>query len=1825
MNEAILDRKIKAWEDQLLDLGKRNKMISFRESKRATLKILKPGFDELYQQIVVDEKELTFQKAIDRDSDVRVYSILSLLDKLSCPMEVNIGDIRAEGTLPEIKKTLKHLRSKARLALDEQGTNILYLVFGFIEWREKGSRSADSWVKSPLILVPVTLTLPSLNAQYSLQKHEDEVVVNPTLAYLFERDYGISLPEFDSDKDTLEGFMQKMESLVDERGWRIARECSIGLVSFLKISMYNDLIRNEDQLKINPIIRAFAGERNEVNTVDGDAYAFDHDACRAVDSFQVLDADSSQQDAIALSQKGVSFVMQGPPGTGKSQTITNIIAQALADGKKILFVSEKMAALDVVYRRLHDVHLADFCLSLHSHKANKKEILDQLGANLSLQRIKVKDEEMAKLTRLDMIREQLKAYVHDIHQTIMPLEMSLYEVYGAILELGSLPDIEIHLDDVDKLTKDDVNRLALLVMNLDKAQDVLGPRWYKNPWQGILGSYLEVSQKRDLQNKLQDAIRILSAIEECRLVDKSLADILSVDSLDAFWELYEHACHCNAIPNGWFHRPIEQEERLVRVLCERKHTIDNLSKELTDKYGHEFFEMSGQSVATELTSSMRKYLGVLRSKDEADTAFGFMEDDLQQLLLLHKNCHLLADTLNVLSAEYQLMIQCDFDSVDVVLTICEMLLEKRNLTDWYFSEPKTEQLLQYVAGLRKKLHNLVEQKKRICNRYADDILENKGIKQILAQFTSAESELGSLISVDRMTYSALCNIVDFDQGYLQDIEATLNHFTFAEMLSNYNLPYPSTIAEVKTHISAIERVQHNKVVPSWHSASSRNKAKTLLRDVMSKSGKLAKKKKKLKEFFLQFGVVIDVDTMSEADVAKLQHADKVIAEADAIVPCCNNDSAYSLLDTIEQKAEAFSGIVEKISALRTDYRIIDSFDNFELLAALRTYRDAVVLSAPCSAWATSKEEAFAILEQVMELASKLKAQRNQLLDTCEETVFALDYAGILNRFKVEYTNFFKIFKSSYKEDTKQIRLVFKKVRKKIPDDEIIALLHALRQYNEDLREYQMLSSQIAKSLDIQEYDIGFDWDNVKKRLDAFDVVSKIFKDDSATYRFIVGNYWNNVYDILVSYDELNTWFVDNKEAKKYYASLYMGPDTDTTKIRDDLCHARDISTIFASVERYIEYMLPGVASQNVQDAKKYATDIVDARAWFTSQSHDIKEYTGITYDESYGEWEEIFSQLEIFNGIVSDIGEDVGYALAAKYREDRTLIDNHLAVLQRITLISEHAQSVYHVAADSPDINTMNIKQLIGDIRTIIDNATLLKSVYESISAYCPEGYYALSADEIKNDLSAILLYQHNRDNLPSIEDEAHEKLGEEYKGFSTNWDSITANIAFCNKVIQFLSGDISAEMRAAFVSGSSLYSDTQVVELRNYLSTARKIESTFPTLGAERDLNAKIKVLADLCAALKSAIKTKTAIASSAYSECSYSGIVDDLGKLALVQESQTAFDGDLAKAKKILPKFTFDSNTDWDCMVEIFNHLRQVKRAISAGSIDTEIMQFVTNDIPGITVTAYNEQIEKLIHNKQLITTITGLFDNKTLLETYSFAKLTRRFRNCNEQFSTMDAWIDLRDCKKACVDNGLEEFIVTAEDTYYPAGMLKDVFMKSFYYEWFEKVCAGIESVSTFRVRTQESRVETFRELDAHQLPVDQMRIREKLIRGMPSKHNFGRATDEMSILLHELNKKRKIMPLRKLFRTIPNLLLKLKPCLMMSPLSVSYFLEAETYRFDMVIFDEASQIFPQDAIGAIFRANQVIIAGDSKQLPRPTSSLPIQAMMQTLTMRTMKRKK
>lgn len=599
MSEALLDKKFGYWQNQLLDLGKRNKMISYRETKRATLKLVEPEFEELFNRIAVNEEELTFQSPVDKNSDIRTYSVLSLLETLSCPIPVNIGDIKADGSILERQKTLKQMRSKSRLALDEQGTNILYLVSGFVEWKEKNDTSSP-WIKSPLILVPVSLVLESINTPYILKKYDDDIVVNPTLAYLFEHDYGITLPTFDPDEESLNEFMNSMEKLVDRKGWRVIRENSLGLVSFLKINMYKDLCNNEDNVKSNPIIRAFAGEDSELDEIPEELYNYDHDSIPSIDTYQVVNADSSQQDAILLSQKGVSFVMQGPPGTGKSQTITNIIAQGLADGKRILFVSEKAAALEVVYKRLSEVHLDDFCLALHNYKANKKEVLDELAKSLELSPIKVKAEETAKLTELDTLKEFLGQYVSDIHEEKMPLEMSLYEVYGALVALEDTIELPLEIKSAENMTKDQVNRLGLLVVDFDKAKNNLGEQWYKNPWNGTNIVNVTYDLTNQINEKLTHTLHnIKSVIDDFEKIDNTdnMQVIANLENISVYLELIKKCSESEAIPTGWIddNDILSRAQNTAKELAEKEAAVIRNRKYLDELFTSGFYLIDAES------------------------------------------------------------------------------------------------------------------------------------------------------------------------------------------------------------------------------------------------------------------------------------------------------------------------------------------------------------------------------------------------------------------------------------------------------------------------------------------------------------------------------------------------------------------------------------------------------------------------------------------------------------------------------------------------------------------------------------------------------------------------------------------------------------------------------------------------------------------------------------------------------------------------------------------------------------------------------------------------------------------------------------------------------------------------------------------------------------------------------------------------------------------------------------------------------------------------------------------------------------------------------
>lgn len=472
-----IEQKVEVWKNKLLDLGKRNRLINYRETKRSTLSIKNPEILDFWESFVVNGNPLEFPYYCETQEEMSAECDVANELPIS-------SDVTTNQNVKELQRTLRNLRNKAKMAIEEQGINILYLAFGFLKWNEADYSTEQ--ILSPLLLVPVSLTVESISSPFVLQMTDDEIVVNPALKYKLENDFGLIFPEFDEELG-LENYLNAVQKVVKNNNWTVVSEVGLSLFSFLKINMYSDLAKNKENIVSNPIVRTIAGDTSAAQHIPEELNDYDFDKkLRPVDVFQVVDADSSQQEAILCAKKGVSFVLQGPPGTGKSQTITNIIAECLADGKKVLFVSEKMAALDVVHKRLTSAGLDDFCLVLHSHKANKKAVLDQLQKALNLARNKAQlsDEAYMKLETLYQDKEKLNQYAEQIFEIVRPLNMTIYQVNGMLAELNDYPDLIFSIADIRRTSLEKYHRYLYVLNAFQNTIGKMSEDFDSNPWRG---------------------------------------------------------------------------------------------------------------------------------------------------------------------------------------------------------------------------------------------------------------------------------------------------------------------------------------------------------------------------------------------------------------------------------------------------------------------------------------------------------------------------------------------------------------------------------------------------------------------------------------------------------------------------------------------------------------------------------------------------------------------------------------------------------------------------------------------------------------------------------------------------------------------------------------------------------------------------------------------------------------------------------------------------------------------------------------------------------------------------------------------------------------------------------------------------------------------------------------------------------------------------------------------------------------------------------------------------------------------------------------------
>jgi very-short-patch-repair endonuclease len=432
----MIKQKLERARQDLIDKGLRhNPLLNFKLSKAKGVAVVDGDSATVYASLVVDEKGLVFASNTYRGTKNVLHTDYD------------------DDTL---QKRLLKTHSDARTYIEERGVNVLYLALGMLHWYEEASSSTE--LRAPLLLVPVKMERSSASDAFVVRYSNEDIEENISLAARMT-ELGLKLPAIeDKDEIDVDAYFDQVERAIKtQRRWRVERsEIALSLFSFSNIFMFRDLVPEnwctETSPNGSPIIESLLGSGfgADVPSISEDEYLDKHIAPDVLR--QVVDADSSQALAMLDVKRGMNLVIQGPPGTGKSQTITNIIADAVADGKKVLFVAEKSAALDVVKRRLSKVGLGDLCLELHSHTANKKALLEELRRTHQLGRPVA--SKGWSLQNYKANRDALNEYCLSLNTDIEGTSWTPHQLIGKLAGVRarnihqSIPDAELPASDV---------------------------------------------------------------------------------------------------------------------------------------------------------------------------------------------------------------------------------------------------------------------------------------------------------------------------------------------------------------------------------------------------------------------------------------------------------------------------------------------------------------------------------------------------------------------------------------------------------------------------------------------------------------------------------------------------------------------------------------------------------------------------------------------------------------------------------------------------------------------------------------------------------------------------------------------------------------------------------------------------------------------------------------------------------------------------------------------------------------------------------------------------------------------------------------------------------------------------------------------------------------------------------------------------------------------------------------------------------------------------------------------------------------------------------
>ena len=775
--EKNIEKRLHVWKEKLIDLSKRNRLLNFKFSRFLTLKIIDEQPPEVYKSLVKEIQSLDFLPIKENDENILEKDKKSIKE-LNEGIEFNAQEFKEydatqlnqkhsdkylQTALPiqDLNKVLNKISTTARATNDDLGYNVLFLALGSIIWYEKDS--SDEPMEAPVILVPIEIKRKSVGQPFTIKYNEDSIILNPALTLKLKRDFGINLEDINVDEEEINPidiFVKVQNKISKNARWKLLNNIYIGLFSFAKFVMYKDLEEYEDIIKNNKFVETICGLNNDkqVSTEEICPISELDNIVEPQSTYQILDADSSQQQAIQVVKAGNDLIIEGPPGTGKSQTIANMIAELLAQNKKILFVSQKIAALEVVKNRLAANALGPFCLELHSNKTNRKNVLAELNKTLDYSFIGNYDLQVLSKILTDM--KILKNYSKELHNPFGTLKISPYKALGTVLNNSNIPDFMYIFKDYDKWTNEDLKVKKELFHNITQTIKKLGnPKEFA--WYGSQIKELGLEQKLKLKKEIDSLIKNINNIEiniDNLCNEISLNKITEISQLEQAVNIVDIILNIPVTAIPYLENEDKNLEENISLIRDEVTKFNKYKNRTENKYGNNILKQDIDDLISKLSIHKDNFISKLFFKFNKEyksfkqffinnhkPGFNELVYDLNNLKELKNSINKINDFSNVATQLYSNCWNKDNPNENDInkqsnrlLNFKKLLKEKNYFTQNILEQIKTEKI--NYDTLKTTVNNITNLRELIKNNFdlITDIIKFDWSKAFSCKYTDID-------------------------------------------------------------------------------------------------------------------------------------------------------------------------------------------------------------------------------------------------------------------------------------------------------------------------------------------------------------------------------------------------------------------------------------------------------------------------------------------------------------------------------------------------------------------------------------------------------------------------------------------------------------------------------------------------------------------------------------------------------------------------------------------------------------------------------------------------------------------------------------------------------------------------------------------------------------------------------------------------------------------------------------------------------------------------------------------------------------------------------